>query len=158
MKRGIYSGVKYLILATFFCFYGEVYAQTDVVTLSKIKDFINAGLTRTILSSDSLKKDSSAKYFPGVDSVLKTNTPENPVYYAAMQKLLEGKFDSVTKKFSSKIDQIDIRAYKHYNNDQASKLIYDSAFALMRQQYPFVLPATAMDSLYTVLKNQQSYF
>ena len=93
--RGTYSKVKYLVAVMGLCFhYGH--AQTDIVTLYKIKDFINAGLTRTILSSDSLKKDSATQYLPGIDSVLKKNNPENPVYYAAMQKLLEGKFDSVT--------------------------------------------------------------
>jgi hypothetical protein len=151
MIRGIYSSVKCLVIATLFCFYcGHTYAQTDVVTLYKIKDFINAALTRVILSSDSLKKDSSAKYLPAIDSVLQKNTPENPVYFAAMQKLLEGKFDSVAKKFSSKVDGIDVRAYQQYNNEQAAKLIYDSAFSIMRHQYNIFSPASK-DSLYTVL-------
>ena len=152
--RGTYSKVKYLVAVMGFCFhYGH--AQTDIVTLYKIKDFINAGLTRTILSSDSLKKDSATQYLPGIDSVLKKNNPENPVYYAAMQKLLEGKFDSVTKKFSSKVDQIDVRAYQQYNYEQAGKLIYDSAFALMRQHYSFVMPLTAKDSFFTALTKPQ---
>jgi hypothetical protein len=152
--RGTYSKVKYLVAVMALCFhYGH--AQTDIVSLYKIKDFINAGLTRTILSSDSLKKDSTTQYLPGIDSVLKRNTPENPVYYAAMQKLLEGKFDSVTKKFSSKVDQIDVRAYQQYNYEQAGKLIYDSAFALMRQHYSFVLPLTAKDSFFTALTKPQ---
>ena len=152
--RGTYSKVKYLVAVMGLCFhYGH--AQTDIVTLYKIKDFINAGLTRTILSSDSLKKDSATQYLPGIDSVLKKNNPENPVYYAAMQKLLEGKFDSVTKKFSSKVDQIDVRAYQQYNYEQAGKLIFDSAFALMRQHYSFVLPLTAKDSFFIALTKPQ---
>lgn len=148
--RGIYSEVKCLIIAMFFCFYyGQASAQTDIVTLSRIKDFFNAGLTRVILSSDSLKKDSSARYLPAIDSVLQKNTLENPVYYAAMQKLLEGKFDSVLKRLSSRVEQIDVRAYQQYNNEQATRLIYDSAFFIMKQQYGFV--SLARDSLYTTL-------
>jgi hypothetical protein len=151
MMRGIHSRAKCLFIAMLFCFqYGQLHAQTDVLTLSKIKDFINAALTRAILLSDSLKKDSSARYLPAIDSALQKNTLDNPVYYAAMQKLLEGKFDSVTKKFSSRVEQIDVRAYQQYNYEQAGKMIYDSAFAILRQQYAFFSPVVK-DSLYTAL-------
>ena len=58
---GTYSSIKYLVITMLFCsYYGMSYAQTDVVTLSKIKDFIDAGLTRVILSSDSLNTQSAS--------------------------------------------------------------------------------------------------
>lgn len=152
MNRAINRGAKRFYIAIIFTLFGHFcYSQTDIVTVSRIKDFINAGLTHVILSNDSLHKDSAAKNWKDIDTVLQKNTLATPVYFSALQKLLSGKFDSVTKRFSSKFDLIDVARYSSLDEQKAMQTLYDTAFVLLRQQYGNLFPATTKDSIYLSL-------
>jgi hypothetical protein len=144
----LYAAIIFFLLSQY------SYAQSDVVTLSRIKDFINAELTYIILSNDSLQKDSGHKNWNEIATALRKNTVANPVYYAAMKKLLEGRFDSVAKKFSSKVDLIDVTKYTGLSEEKAMQVLYDTAFTLMTEQYGKQFAASIRDSIYTLLLNR----
>lgn len=154
MKWVINRRSKHFFLAVIFSLGQFCYAQTDVVTLSRAKDFINAGLTYIILSNDSIRKDSAGKNWLAVDTVLQKNTLANPLYYAAMRKLLEGRFDSVTKKFSSKLDSVDVSRYTSLDEQKALQSLYDTAFVLLRQKYGNFFSPASRDSVYLVLMSK----
>jgi hypothetical protein len=144
-------GAKCFYISIIFILFSQVcYSQTDIVTLSRVKDFINAGLTHIIISSASISKDTVGKNLE-INAAFQRNTLENPVYFAAVKKLLEGKFDSVTKKFSERVDLIDINKYVHLDEQKAAQALYDTAFSLLRQQYPAILTLAVKDSVYLSL-------
>jgi hypothetical protein len=140
--------MKWLFFWVCFFLFQSGYAQTDIVSLSKIKDFINAGLTHTILSNDSIRKNNGDKNWSEIDTVFQKNNLQSPFYFAAMQQFLHGKFDSVAKNFSARVDLIDIKQYQHLDEQKAMQSLYDTAFAILQKEFPFVLPSVSRDSLY----------
>ena len=155
MNCGINRRSKYLYAVIILFLIGQsVYPQTDIVTLTRVKDFINAGLTHIILSNYSIQKDSAGKNWKEIDTVLQKNALSNPVYYSALHKLLEGKFDSVTKKFSSKFDLVDVASYVNLDEKRAMQTLYDTAFSLLRAQYGNLFHASSKDSIYLLLINK----
>lgn len=148
MNGRIKRRIKYLNFTGLFFLINLIgFAQTDILTLSRAKDFINAELTYIVISKDSLRTD-SIENKGEIEIAFQNNTLRTPLYFRAMQQLLNGKFDSIIKKFSAPVDQIDVRAFANLNLQKAMQVLYDSAFAILHKSYPFILPDALRYSVY----------
>lgn len=128
--------------------------QSSTPVLERLKDYINAELTYTILANQAAQNREERVSMGKIEASIKINTVKAPIPYATIKTWLQGSFEMVDQEFAAVVNGIDTEKFASLPLSKAAELLNDEAFLILRKNYASLVPVYKRDLLYQEISKQ----